>query len=367
MQRFDTAVIKAVKTNEGFIRDAPILGRTGILIYKKPDGTEYREYRPPDEAFKADSLKSLQGKPITIGHKAMVNSQNAGKIKPVGAVLSEGRQDGNNIVADVIIYNLDTSARELSCGYQVDIEEISGTTPEGEHYDAIQRNIVYNHVAIVPKGRAGNARLNMDGEQEIELEEEEMSETKMTKIKLDGGLEYDAAPEIGVYIERLRADSAELEKKISEMKSEQDKLQANYDASLADNETLKKDAEKAAEESKKNFDSAVKSRVELLAVASKHKIEKADEMSDKEIKIAVIKSVRGDKFNLNGKSDDYISAAFDMAKDEIKNHEDAMANQRKEVNDSSENKTENNDEYNPAVALQKLKEYEAGLYEKEAK
>ena len=103
MQRFDTAVIKAVKTNEGFIRDAPILGRTGILIYKKPDGTEYREYRPPDEAFKADSLKSLQGKPITIGHKAMVNSQNAGKIKPVGAVLSEGRQDGNNIVADVII------------------------------------------------------------------------------------------------------------------------------------------------------------------------------------------------------------------------------------------------------------------------
>ena len=162
----------------------------------------------------------------------------------------------------------------------------------------------------------------------------------MTKIKLDGGLEYDAAPEIGVYIERLRADSAELEKKISEMKSEQDKLQAKYDASLADNETLKKDAEKAAEESKKNFDSAVKSRVELLAVASKHKIEKADEMSDKEIKIAVIKSVRGDKFNLNGKSDDYISAAFDMAKDEIKNHEDAMANQRKEVNDSSKNKTE---------------------------
>ena len=391
MQRFDTAVIKAVKTNEGFIRDAPILGRTGILIYKKPDGTEYREYRPPDEAFKADSLKSLQGKPITIGHKAMVNSQNAGKIKPVGAVLSEGRQDGNNIVADVIIYNLDTSARELSCGYTVDLDETPGVTPEGEHYDAVQRNIIYNHVAIVPEGRAGVARLNMDGEQEDESEEEKMSEKNYTKIRLDGGLEYEAAPEVAVYIEKLRADSKSLSEKISALEVEKadalkkmsdekeslkaeltkakDELQAKYDAAISDNEKLKKDAEKAAEDAKAKFDEAVKSRVEMLSVAAKHKIEKADAMTDKEIKIAVIKSVRGEKFNLDGKSDDYISAAFDMAKDEVEEREDATADQRKKVFGENEDKKsdEKNDENNPEVALAELKKAEANFYVGEGK
>ena len=34
MQRYDSVAIKATKTNEGFIRDAPIVGRTGILKYQ---------------------------------------------------------------------------------------------------------------------------------------------------------------------------------------------------------------------------------------------------------------------------------------------------------------------------------------------
>ena len=97
MQRYDRVAISATRTNEGFIRDAPVVGRAGILKYMK-NGKEYLEYRPPDEAFKKDSLASLQGKPITIGHKGMVDSKNAARIKPVGSVLSEGRQDGNNIV-----------------------------------------------------------------------------------------------------------------------------------------------------------------------------------------------------------------------------------------------------------------------------
>jgi len=361
------------------------------------DGKEYLEYRPPEEAFKKDSLASLQGKPITIGHKGMVDSKNAARIKPVGSVLSEGRQDGNNIVADVVIYNLDTAARELSCGYTVELDETPGVTPEGEHYDAVQRNIIYNHVAIVPEGRAGVARLNMDGEQEDESEEEKMSEKNYTKIRLDGGLEYEAAPEVAVYIEKIRADSKELSEKISalevekadalkklsdekdslnekdslkaELTKEKDELQAKYDAAISDNEKIKKDAEKAAEDAKAKFDEAVKARVEMLSIAAKHKIEKADAMTDKEIKIAVIKSVRGEKFNLDGKSDDYISAAFDMAKDEVENREDALADQRKKVSGDKEDQksVEKNDENNPEVALAELKKAEANFYVGEGK
>ena len=124
---------------------------------------------------------------------------------------------------------------------------------------------------------------------------------------------------------------------------------------------MKTDAEKAAEEFKTNFDSAVKNRVDLLQIAAKHKIEKADELGDKEIKIAVVKKVRGEKFNLDGKSDDYISAAFDMAKDEAYSREDAMKNQRQTANnfDGAENKV---DEKSPEKALEKLVEAESKLY-----
>ena len=59
MQRFDNVAFKATKTDEGFIRDTPIVGRTGILVYRNADGTERKEYRPPEEAFKADSLAKV--------------------------------------------------------------------------------------------------------------------------------------------------------------------------------------------------------------------------------------------------------------------------------------------------------------------
>lgn len=357
MQRFDNVAFKATKTDEGFIRDTPIVGRAGILVYRNADGTERREYRPPEEAFKADSLASLMGKPITVGHKAFVTAGNAAQVAPVGSVLSAGRQDGNAIRADIVIYNLDTNARELSCGYSLNLDETPGTTPEGEHYDAIQRDIRYNHLAICSKGRAGIARLNMDGSQIIDDERNENDMAEMTKIRLDSGIEYECAPEVKVEIEKMRKDSAEAKKAM-------DTMQAKFDALEAD---LKKEQEgrKAdAEAHKANFDEAVKARVELLKVAEAHKVANADSMTDTEIKVAVIKAVRGDSINLEGKSADYIEAAFDMAKADIKQHEDGMAEQRK-ATQSHDDEAQNNDEDDsPEEAYAKLIEAERHMYEK---
>ena len=360
MQRFDQVAFAATKTAEGFIRDTPIVGRTGILLYRNADGSERREYRPPEEAFSADSLASLMGKPITIGHKAFVTAGNAAKVAPVGSVLSAGRQDGNNIVADIVVYNLDTDSRELSCGYTLDLDETPGTTPEGEHYDAIQRNIVYNHLAIVPQGRAGVARLNMDGSQVVDDEDNSKEDNKMaemTKIRLDSGIEYECAPEVKVEIEKMRKDSADAKKEF-------DKLQAKFDALDAE---LKKEQEgrKAdAEKAKANFDEAVKARVELLKVAEAHKVANADSMTDTEIKTAVIKAVRGDAINLDGKSADYIEAAFDMAKADVKQHEDGMAEQRKATQTHEEGAQNNDAADDPEAAYAKLIEAERHMYEK---
>lgn len=358
MQRFDKVAFTATKTAEGFIRDTPIVGRAGILLYRNADGTERREYRPPEEAFKADSLASLMGKPITIGHKAFVTAGNAAQVAPVGSVLSEGRQDGNNIIADIVIYNLDTNARELSCGYTLDLDETPGTTPEGEHYDAIQRNIRVNHIAIVPKGRAGVARLNMDGEQVLEEEQKEDNKmAEMTKIRLDSGIEYECAPEVKVEIEKMRKDSADAKKGL-------DKLQAKFDALEAELKKEKEGRKADAEAAKVNFDEAIKARVELLKVAEAHKVANADSMTDTEIKTAVIKAVRGDAINLDGKSADYIEAAYDMAKADVKQHEDGMAEQRKATQTHDEGAQNNDAADDPEAAYAKLIEAERHMYEK---
>ena len=319
MQRYDNYAIQAIKTDEGFVRDAPIIGRTGILEYRNVDGSIRREYRPPEEAFNADSLASIRGKPITLGHHGLVSSANYRETKPVGTVISDGRQDGNNIRADVVIYSLDTDDRELSCGYQTDLEETSGVTPEGEHYDAIQRNIVYNHLAIVPRGRAGNARLNMDGEQILDMEVKSMS-----KIKLDNGIEYDVPAEVEVAMKAMT-------EKADEQKKEFDALSAKYDSATAEIEKLKADAEKQEADFKAKFDEAVKTTIELRTIASKHGIEKADEMSNDEIKKAVVAKVHPN-LNLDGKSAEYIEVAFDLAKEVETTHQDAMAEQRKALN-----------------------------------
>ena len=87
------------------------------------------------------------------------------------------------------------------------------------------------------------------------------------------------------------------------------------------------------------------------------------------IKKAIIKKVRGDSFDLEGKSEDYINAAYDMVKDEAQEaHEDGagMPQQRKTVMQPLK-QDEDEDELTPEDALKKLRADEAALYMKEVK
>lgn len=351
-QRYDFVALTATRTVEGFIRDAPVVGRTGILKYMNADGTVRFEYRPPEEAFEKESLDSLMGKPITVRHKGMVTAANVSKIGPIGSVLSPGRQDGDNIVADVIIYTLPTEDRELSCGYSVDLDETPGVAPDGQHYDAIQRNIRYNHVAVVASGRAGVARLNMDGNQEERNE-------NMVKVQING-CEYEVAPEVKVFIDKMNSDAKTKEDEMS-------KLQAKYDTAIADLNKAKSDAAAAEKAHKDSIDAAVKGRLELLKYAEKHKVEKADEMADKDIKIAVIKAVHGDSLDLTGKSDTYIDVAFDLAKEKKADaSDDTGSKQRQALNNKP--KGENNDEDDSVeAAMAKLRKEEAEAWKKEVR
>ncbi len=153
-------------TKEGYLIDHPIVTSTGIFEYHNPDGSVRRELRLPEEVFDEKSLKSYKGKPIIITHEAGYVSKDNVDEEIIGTILSEGYQDGDNVRVEIIIH--DTNAmkscgvKELSLGYDLDLDETPGEW-EGQPYDAIQRNIGINHLALVKDARAGDqARLNID-------------------------------------------------------------------------------------------------------------------------------------------------------------------------------------------------------------
>ena len=169
VQRFDSLPLDATYfTDEGYLVDHPIVTSVGIFVYHNPDGSERRELRLPEEVFAEKSLASYKGKPIIVTHDARYVDTDNVKEESIGTILSEGYRDGDDVRAEIIIHDTDSlkkyKMRELSCGYNLRLDETPGVW-EGQPYDAIQRDIEINHLALVDKARAGEqARLNIDGQ-----------------------------------------------------------------------------------------------------------------------------------------------------------------------------------------------------------
>ena len=157
---------KAMFTPEGYLKDRPILTSVGIFEYGNPDGSTRRELRLPEDVFDSESLKSYRGKPIILTHDAGLVTKNNVAENQIGTILSDGMKRGDDVIADIIIHDTDamkdSGLKELSLGYNLDLDETPGVW-NGQHYDAIQRNIRINHLALVREARAGEqARLNID-------------------------------------------------------------------------------------------------------------------------------------------------------------------------------------------------------------
>lgn len=347
VQRYDSLqlVAGAVIDTDGFMRDSPIVARTGVYEYRNPDGTIRREYRPADEVFASDALNSFRGKPITVLHpkKGKITAANAFGTA-IGSILSDGYpKDEKYVACDIVIFAPDKigKRRELSLGYRCDCEETPGVSPDGQAYDAIQRNIRINHLAVVPLARAGmKARLNCDGDEIIESE----GTQNMSKFKIDG-VEHEVPEAVANYITALqsRADAAEagltatketlvgvtaskteLQTKLDAMTGERDGVQGKLDAMTVERDSLKSKVDAAEADKKAAVDKAVedtkkevKERAELEADAKKAKCDKTDGMDNKALKIAIIKAVRGDSLNFDGKSDDYVNAYYDSIRGDL--------------------------------------------------
>lgn len=139
------------------------VARTGVLTYRYADGSVRREYVSREELFAADSMASLRIVPVTCEHPSvgMLDTTTARGFT-VGATGENVRPDGDWLAASFGIFDeaaiggvVSGARRELSCGYDCDVEVTPGVTEDGDHYDVVQRRRTYNHLAIVTEARAG--------------------------------------------------------------------------------------------------------------------------------------------------------------------------------------------------------------------
>ena len=167
MKFTDAATLQGTrKTADGYLVTEAFAVRTGIQYYAGAevglmDRSVVRVWRPEDEVRKPASLATFSHAPVTMGHPSDgVTTDNWADLAK-GEVSTEATWDGNKIKLPLIVKDalaiaaIEGGTRELSAGYTCELELADGFTPDGEAYDAIQRNIKINHLAIVPQGRAG--------------------------------------------------------------------------------------------------------------------------------------------------------------------------------------------------------------------
>lgn len=329
--RFDRGVtLDSVRTEHGFLRLKATVGKTGVLEYQQADGTIRRELRKPEHVFEQASLDSLAMVPLTLDHPprtqtgGLVDRTNIDQYS-VGHVGENTFKHGDShlgaavmITHDKAIRAVEAGVRQLSPGYTTVLDYTPGVY-KGQRYDAIQTEIRYNHVALVERGRAGpTVSLHLDSDAaevegpEIINNKEESEPMDLIKINLDG-VDFDVTPQA------KQAFEQRLDAKESEVKDLSDKLaeaSARADSLAADLEASKAALSQAT--SPEAIAESVQSRLGLERKAAEVLGDtKLDSMSDREIKVAVVKAVNP-AVEAKLDSDAYLDAAFDFALDSHK-------------------------------------------------
>lgn len=393
--RYDRAPLTSPITGDktGFIRTDAVFTRVGVFPYMNPDGTMRYEFRPPEEVFSAATLDSMRLLPVYDDHPPdIITKENVSEFNPVGSTGDTPSAKSDNVVGPIVVWDaamiasIGKGKRDLSMGYTTDVTDESGVW-RGIPYTHTQRYIVYNHVAVVDQGRAGNARLRVDrGEESTDLVTKEAYQMNIfdllrimgisvesrgdSKVAVINGKRVDIGTTDAEHKAVLEAVAAaarapapktdaktdDMSVQMADLRVEAARKDAKIDALTEKLEKLsegKGDKDKA--DDKARFDSAVRERVELMGYAKALKIDNADKLDSKELRVAILVADHSDspkkqeefKKSLEKKADAYIEARFDAfkedysAEDEADSSEEARAlstpsNPRKDTDDDEE-------------------------------
>jgi hypothetical protein len=322
---------KVTRTPQGGMRVPANLTRIGVFTYTRADGTKVRELRHPDEVFAEDSLDTLRSAPVTDLHPDRAVSPSNWRKLSVGHVGEDVKRDDKFVSAPLMIQDAEAitavergDRKELSCGYSCRLDETPGEYA-GERYDAIQRSIRYNHVALGPAGwgRAGNEvalRLDSNGNQLAagDPSSKQSEDQPIMKYTIDG-VTYDTnSPE---FIQALTLRDKRNDDERSTLTTDRDTAVAERDAATARADAADKALEDANDP--KRLDSLVADRVSLVSNARRvlGAESKLDGKTDREIMVETIRH-DDDKFDADGKSDDYVRAYFEASTKSTRRHDE---------------------------------------------
>lgn len=269
------------------------IARTGIMEYRAGQCGALFADRDPDsivrimteaaDLFDADSIASYHSAPITIGHPEVDvttdNSKDLQKGHLDGVPFADeaaGMLAANIVLSDSeAIDTVEAGTSQLSSGHACMLV----LADEGEDFDAKKTMIRANHVAIVARGRAGNAEI---------ADEEDKDKTELDKAQEKIGLQDEEISTITAQLDASKEDNEVLKTKLADSKAKFDDVKAKF-----------KDA----------VETAVKSKLAFLAVVSKLTDTDLVSMTEQEAKLLILKDNLGKDFS--DKSEVYIDARFD--------------------------------------------------------
>ncbi len=326
-------------TGEGFLVAKATIARSGVQNYRAfelgiTDGDwerVIRVFRPEDEVFADSSMKSFVRKPVTDGHPfENVTARNATNVT-LGLTGETVTRDDNLVRTTITLFDagavddVQRGRRQLSAGYSTDIDWTPGITADGEPFDAVQRNIRGNHIALVDAGRCGaecrigDGRMRCSGASCSCGGRRVQDKPNLTTIIHDG-ISIEVTDEGARVIEKLKQSLSDAAARQAQAIAGKDKELGEKDAEIA----KLTDAHLAPTD----IDQLVAERTDVVARACSiaDHVEIAGK-SNADIRRAAVTARLGDD-KVTGKSDDYVEALFDSLstdadplRDAIKNHQ----------------------------------------------
>lgn len=251
--RTDVGSLKpATRTADGRLIAEAHFTRAGILEY--PDrnypGGIRRELRPESEVFDSKSMESAQNLVATQDHPPRMITAKTAKTYMVGMTGDRVMRDDDHLKGKVTIANaptidkMDSGDDEVSLGYVCVVDNTPGVDPKYGRYDAVQRVIRYNHLAVaLSRGdaRAGStARVRMDSRALTTDELDELDDAKTFGV--DARWRSDARGhqqgDAGMADEKLMENLRALEASLKTAEAERDQYKERADSVTRERDAL---------------------------------------------------------------------------------------------------------------------------------
>lgn len=348
MDKFYFSETERKYTDEGYLVVPATISRPGTQVYRAIElvptedqlPPQFRPndpvvvYRPPSEVFKVESVDSFKNIAVTNNHPPeFLNSKNY-KQYSVGIVLSDVEATEEHVKGTIKVTDYETINEindgkvDISAGYHSNIYFEEGVSPEGEKYQAVQKDISGNHVAVVMRGRAGSEVKLADGLDEPSARSEKLASEGVKRSEGSeasetfGGAPAEEEEEFGsdgvpgsniLTDKKVITESTDVEdgkiKDIKELTMKLEDAMTKINELTTANEKLSSQVLDQA-----GLDSLVEDRMTLIDACSKL-VDGIDYTgkSNLDLKKEVLSSKMG-AMDLTDKSVDYVNAAFDVMK-----------------------------------------------------